>query len=67
MAVAKSLGVVRGVIPLVMDAEQLTTESLIVKAQQMNLIKAPSKVITLLEADQRDYNKTNEMNIVDVL
>ena len=65
--VFKNLSVVRGVIPLEVKEQEKDWANLITKAKALNLIKGPCKVITLLEADfTKDYEKTNEMKIVDV-
>ena len=64
--VYKNLSVVRGVIPLEVKEAEKDWANLIAKAKALNLIKAPCKIITLLEADQKDYDKSNEMKIVDV-
>ena len=64
--VFKNLSVVRGVIPFEIKDEDKDMKRLIEKAQQMNLVKGPCKIITLLEADSRDYSTASELNIVDV-
>lgn len=65
-AVFKNLSVVRGVIPFEIKGDDKDMKTLIEKAQQMNLVKGPCKIITLLEADSRDYSTASELNIVDV-
>ena len=64
--VFKNLSVVRGVIPLEVKDHEKDWSVLITKAKALNLIKGPCKVITLLEAETKDYEKANEMKIVDV-
>ena len=62
----KLLSCVRGVIPFVCKEGPFDMDALIEKAKELGLIKGPCKVITLLEAEQDDYDKTNEMKIEDV-
>lgn len=64
--VFKLLSCIRGVIPFQCKEGDFDMSTLIEKAKELELIKGPCKVITLLEADQNNYDKTNEMKIVDV-
>ena len=64
--VFKNLGVVRGVIPHEFKSDAKDMNALIEQAQQMNLVKGPCKIITLLEADSRDYSTASELKIVDI-
>ena len=64
--VFKLLTCIRGVIPFQCKDGDFDMNSLIEKAKELELIKGPCKIITLLEADQDNYDKTNEMKIVDV-